>query len=138
MSIRHWLISALIVAVLGMQASTFVTGTKIWPFMAYAMYADAKRSVTRFEVIAELDNGTTVPVDEQMMGIRYFAWRDHYVYAFQRGGRDPVPRVVRRVEAHTGLKLRRLQMHTVDHQIVDGAIVAESRTLTLFPDGALP
>ena len=57
MSRQHGIISIVIVLVLGAQASTFVTGTKVWPFMAYAMYADAKQSVTRFSVEATLANG---------------------------------------------------------------------------------
>jgi len=34
-------ISTVIVVVITMQASTFLIGTKVWPFMAYCMYSNS-------------------------------------------------------------------------------------------------
>jgi hypothetical protein len=138
MSGRHWLISSFIVVILGLQASTFVTGTKIWPFMAYAMYADAKDSVTLFQVEAQLADGRSVPVDQAMIGVKYFAWRDHYLYAFGRGQFDRVPEAVQRIEARTGQRVRRLDLHCVDHRIVAGAVRTEDKTVTLFAESSGP
>lgn len=68
-----------IAAVLGMQLSTFRTGTKVWPFMAYCMYAESwpKAEAWQRSLFAELADGQSAELTPELFGLHYYGWDRH-------------------------------------------------------------
>ncbi len=131
--------STLIVVVcLGMQASTFVTGTKVWPFMAYCMYAYSwGEPVTsrQRKVVAVFDDGSTQTVNPKTIGVNSFIWERHYIREMTSGEPGAVRKTADRIERFTDLKVVRIELHTDVHQIIDQTHVVNQEIEVL---GELP
>ena len=116
--------SVVIIIVLGMQASTFVTGTKVWPFMAYAMYAVPRKPMARqWWVKAEMADGREMKVSPETMGVRFFAWDARYVKPLKRKKRpEGVPAVFDRVAEIAGERPVRLIVTWERHEATTNGI----------------
>ncbi|MCG8509471.1 MAG: hypothetical protein MI741_09615, partial [Rhodospirillales bacterium] len=76
---KHWVISFVIVAVLGMQVAAYFTGKRYYPFIDFPMYNRAfGPPVECFtdEMHAEMPDGRWINVSPTYMGIKFFAWQD--------------------------------------------------------------
>lgn len=131
--LRHGLISLLVIAVLGMQASTFITGSKVWPFLAYCMYAKAKKpSTIHTTVKATLDDGREIDIDDQFIGLEYFAWRNLYLIPLRQNKEDVGIKLADRIEAKTGGTVQRIEVRIEKYDIIDGELY-EDVELRLVP-----
>jgi hypothetical protein len=85
-------LSVLIVAVIAMQASTFRFGTRVWPFMAYCMYAASIppgpiETVTH-TVVGVTAGGNEITIEPKDAGLAYWAFRDQFLKPMNRGEGD--------------------------------------------------
>ena len=101
--------------------------------MAYAMYADAKGSASIHTVEAELVSGEVVELTQETVGVKYFAWRNHYVYAFAQGDFSRVPAMLEMVEQRHGSPARRVELKTLDVVVEDGELREITGTILVHP-----
>ena len=74
MNSKRLIISIFIVLIIGMQVSTFITGTKVWPFMAYCMYAKVfypPLLTRKHELTGITAEGEQVAIDHEAVGLDY-------------------------------------------------------------------
>jgi hypothetical protein len=89
---HHIVLSLVIVLLIGLQASTFVTGTKIWPFMAYCMYSHCYEphdiEAGQSTVFAVTAAGNEFEVDERRVGLAFHAWKERFYQPMTRDEPD--------------------------------------------------
>jgi len=130
--------TVILLACLAAQASTVVTGTKVWPFMAYCMYADswpAPPTSRRRSVVAVFDDGSIQTIDPNSVGLNSFIWDRHYIRPLTKGEPGAMQIVADRIEKFNDHKVVRIEMHTEVHQIIDGEHLMKLETEVL---GELP
>ena len=117
---HRWL-SLVIVACLVMQLSTFVTGSKIWPFMAYCMYAYARDAPPRTSAItasAVLADGRKVVLTPEKMGLSFFAWNDHFMKPLvNHGETGVVPEMRERAADRLGEPVEAIEVDVIVYRI---------------------
>jgi hypothetical protein len=142
-SIRHQPVkktaaTIIVLGCLAAQASTAVTGTKVWPFMAYCMYSESNPApVTSRQrhVVAIFDDDSTKTIVPLSVGVSSFIWERHYIHAMTSGEPDALHNTAERIERYTDRRVVRIELHTDVHQIIDGSHVIQKETTIL---GELP
>ena len=100
MNSKRLIISTFIVLIIGMQASTFITGTKVWPFMAYCMYAKVfyPPLVTRkYELTGITADGDQVAIDYHTVGLDYFVYKRELIVPLIEGDGQAAAQIAQRV-----------------------------------------
>lgn len=142
--VHRWL-SLVIIACLAMQLSTFVTGSKIWPFMAYCMYAYARTAPPRTTVVtasAVLADGGEVELSPEKVGLSFFAWNDHFLKPLgTRDDQSMVPEMLERAEHRLGKPVEAIALNVVIYRIEgEPQIISKEhrqRRYTLADDGSV-
>lgn len=139
MSPRHMLISGGIVACLAMQASTFVTGTRIWPFMAYCMYAQPRKpppSTAKIDLWADLADGRREQITPQRIGLSFFSLNDHHIKPMRNGKTEPAAQLAQRIEARLGAPVWALVMEVHTYRILDDVLHHTQQNITFHFEGS--
>ena len=143
---RHPVISLFILAVIGLQAGTFLYASRFWPFMIYSMYRDSEKPRPIFQwkrrVIARTASGAKLellhtpemhtfailegPAEEGIdpLGLNSFAIRKLYLNPMMDGETDAARRLADRIN------LRRPGDPVVE-------ILVESQKFTSTPEGVV-
>jgi hypothetical protein len=122
---KHILPSILIVIFLGMQLSTFVTGTRVWPWMGYAMYAYPSYAPIRYRAhraYVVFEDGEHLDVDHTTMGLGRFAYKDTMLLLMARGDMAVAEQVRQRVESTTGRAVAEVRLEITIYTAQDGQI----------------
>ncbi|MEX0653765.1 MAG: hypothetical protein WD534_10450 [Phycisphaeraceae bacterium] len=138
MSAKRWLTSTVIVAVLGMQASTFITGTWAWPFMAYCMYAQPRygASAITTQVVAVFGDGRELVVDSNTAGLPWHAWHKQYERPMMDGDEQAANDAAARIASLHGGVVQTLRLTVTRHRITDEeGITVTPRDVTFVPQG---
>ena len=116
-----------------MQASTFVTGTKVWPWMAYCMYAHPRYgtpSTRRTHIYAIYEDGKEMEVTPDFMNLGWFAWKDKIRNPLFADKPKPIRESVDRIEAAPDSEGRRkvveIRLHITKYKLIDGERVTDS------------
>ncbi len=127
--------SLFIVAVIAMQASTFVTGTKVWPFMAYCMYADSygptPLKAAKHRVIAVTRDGEEFPLTIDVSGLRFFPLQHQFLRPMRNGDSEAGRRLGRRMNRDRDDPIIALRMESDVFTVVDGEVRETLETTTL-------
>jgi hypothetical protein len=109
-------ISTVIVFVIAMQASTFLTGTQIWPFMAYCMYSNSVKDgivrTNRAKVIALLENGEECEIRPELAGLSFFAFLKVFLVNLQAGDEEKARALRERLAPRLGQSIKSLRVET--------------------------
>ena len=130
--------TVIVLVCLGAQASTALTGTKVWPFMAYCMYAEswgAPVTSRQRRVVAVFDDGSTQTISPKSVGVNSFIWERHYIRPLTSGEPGAMRTAAERIERFNDGRVVRIELHTDVHQIIDGAHEVHRETTLL---GELP
>lgn len=109
-----WLVSAIIVLILGTQlvAGWMDTGRWGWPFLAYPMYKTShhenERVLYDLDVYAELDDGSRVAITSDAVGMDFWVFWYNVVQPIRYEDRGKLAPVVARYCAETGGQVRKL------------------------------
>lgn len=138
---KHVLPSILIAIFLGMQMSTFVTGTAVWPWMGYAMYAYPKRPPVRHSdsrLYVVLEDGEQLDVDETSVGLPKSVYKDTMLQPISRGKTEVADEVKQRVESTIGRVVADVRIETRTYTAEDDRINIEvvDRSAAEAPDSA--
>lgn len=122
MSRKHLLPTALLLFILGMQLSTFLTGSQVWPWMAYGMYAQPLQGpptaqVTR--VYARFENGARVEITPDYMDMGWFGWKDHVRTKLLSRRPRVITEGVERIEAEARMQVDEIELHITEYRLVD-------------------
>ncbi len=136
MNPKHLLASAVIVLCVGMQASVALTGTKVWPFMAYCMYAIPQDAPPRYrlrEVMVRWDDGTIEPVRASMLGVGWYSWERHYMRPMISGDRQITLESVEKIDAIDDRRLVEISVDFTTHTVTDEGVVQQHESRRLWP-----
>ncbi|UCF32886.1 MAG: hypothetical protein JSV78_11195 [Phycisphaerales bacterium] len=132
---RHILISLLILLLVGLQASTFVTGTKVWPFMAYCMYShcygaqDIQAGKSTLYAVSAF--GEAFEVNEKTVGLAFHAWKERFYQPLKRREPRAAQRLAERLAAGGRAPIVSFRLETRLYTITDRGIVEETRIQTI-------
>jgi len=129
---QHRVISLLILVVVGLQASTFVTGTKIWPFMAYCMYSDSRGpgpiAAARYRTIAKTASGKELDVNAELTGLLFFALKEHYLTPIRHGDRAVARQLADRINRNRNDPVVAFRFETKRFEITPDGIISSDST----------
>jgi hypothetical protein len=132
---RHIFISLLILLLVGLQASTFVTGTKVWPFMAYCMYSncygpqDIQAGKSKLYAVAA--SGEAFEVNEKTVGLAFHAWKERFYQPLKRRKPHAARRLAEKLAAGGRAPIVSFRLETRLYTITDRGIVEETRVQTI-------
>jgi hypothetical protein len=139
MTRAKWITTGLIVLVVGMQGSTFLTGGKVWPFMAYCMYSRSQTcgelSTADHHLVCIASDGSEHAVTAALAGLRYHALKKWYIERVVDNKSDADARLVElagRIERCSGLHVAALRLDTNTCVIADSGIECNPHSRT-FP-----
>jgi hypothetical protein len=125
-------ISPVISFVIIMQASTFVTGTQIWPFMAYCMYSNSVKNGTvrtdRAKVMALLENGDECEITPALAGLDFFGFLKVFLADMQVGNEEQAKALRERMAPRVGQSIKSMRVETELFDLANGRL---SRQLTI-------
>lgn len=114
--------------------STFLVGSKIWPFMAYCMYTKSSgpESVRteKSRVIGLTLSGKEIEVDEELIGLNFFAYNGLYLRHMQRGREWAARQLAERLNSRRQDPIVSLRVETVEYRIVDQGLTTEEKEVT--------
>jgi hypothetical protein len=129
-------LSALILVVIGLQASTFVTGTKIWPFMAYCMYSDSHGpgtiAASKYRTVAQTASGETLDVNVELTGLLFFALKERYLSPLRQGDIAAARNLADRINRRRQDPVVAFRVETERYEMTPEGIIS-SQTVTVFP-----
>ena len=108
------LVSAIVIVILSTQfvAGLIDTGKWGWPILAYPMYKWAHHENERIlhdvDVLAELDDGSRIPVTREALGMDFWIFWRNVALALRAADRSKLAPVVARYCAQTGGRVRSL------------------------------
>lgn len=131
-------ISLLILLVTGLQASTFVTGTKIWPFMAYCMYSNSVQAgplrTEKSQIVGVSASGKHIEIDHALVGLSFFGTLYRYAQPMGRGDRVAAEDLAERLNARRHDPIVSFQVKRREYSIIGNDVAVEENVVT-FPLG---
>ncbi|MFA9477659.1 hypothetical protein ACERK3_05055 [Phycisphaerales bacterium AB-hyl4] len=118
---KQWCISMFVVGVLAMQASTFVTGTRVWPFMAYCMYTQVSYgtpSTVVISVTAMLDDGSEMRIDSEAAGLTWHGWYRNFERPMMAGDEQVAREAAERIASLHGVTVRSMRVDVTRYNIL--------------------
>jgi hypothetical protein len=129
-------ISFLIVVVLALQASTFVIGTRSWPFMAYCMYSRSFKpgpvQTKTWKLLGKTASGGVVEIKAETAGLSFFALKDHYLNAMERGDLETARRLGQKLGVLQKQRFLELDLEIEEHSLQAQGVQRTSRMI-VFP-----
>lgn len=133
---KHVLPTGVIFVCLAMQASVALTGTKVWPFMAYCMYAipqDAPPRHRQREVFVHWEDGSVEPAQPSMLGVGWYSWERHHLRPMLAGDELVTLGAAGQIDGRDTRRLKQITARITTHTVTDSGITQAERIITLWP-----